>query len=179
MPTPRKNHAKWLRRTRRLHRYSGVTLFVFFFVIGVTSVLLGWKKQSNYLQPPTQKGTEAPLAEWLPTNELSLLAQTALSDSLGPGYSTAIDRMDYRPGKGTVKVLFHDHLQEVQLNGATGEVLSIGARRSDLIEQLHDGSIVGERFKVFYSTVLGLATVVFTVSGFWLWYGPKVMRRSR
>ena len=179
MPTPRKTHAKYLRRTRRLHRWSGVTLFVFFFVIGVTSVLLGWKKQSDYLQPSTHRGTELPLAEWLPADELLTIAQSTLTDSLGTVYSTDIDRMDYRPGKGTIKFLFRGHLQEVQLDGATGEVLSIGARRSDLIEQIHDGSIVSDAFKVVYSSVLGLATIVFTVSGFWLWYGPKVMRRSR
>ena len=174
----RQYHAKWLRRTRRVHRWSGITLFVFFFVIGVTSVLLGWKKQSDYLQPPTSRGSSTELADWLPAADLLARAQRALADSLGPDYSTEIDRMDYRPGKGSIKFLFEGHLQEVQLDGVTGEVLGIGARRSDLIEQIHDGSIVGESFKILYSSIMGLATVVFTVSGFWLWYGPKVMRRG-
>ncbi|NJC28350.1 PepSY domain-containing protein [Neolewinella antarctica] len=178
MPTRRQHHATWLRRTRRLHRWTGVTLFVFFFVVGVTSVLLGWKKNSEYLQPATRSGTATELTEWLPAAGLLTLAQTALTDSLGSNHPTEIDRLDYRPGKGIVKFLFKDHTWEVQLDGATGALLSIGVRRADLIEQIHDGSIVGDTFKVIYSSIMGLATVVFTVSGFWLWYGPKVMRRA-
>ncbi len=152
---------------------------MFFFVIGITSVLLGWKKDSGYLMPPTGRGSSTELGEWLPTDELLSIARSALTDSLGATYTTDIDRIDYRPGKGSVKFRFADHLQEVQLDGATGTVLSIGARRADLIEQIHDGSIVGDTFKLVYSSLMGLATIVFTVSGFWLWYGPKRMRRSR
>jgi uncharacterized iron-regulated membrane protein len=174
----RKQQAKVLRQTRQIHRWTGLALFVFFFIIGITSVLLGWKKDSTYLMPPTSRGSSTELADWLPAAELLAIAQTKLTDSLGSDYSTDIDRIDYRPGKGSVKFRFEGHLQEVQLDGATGQVLSIGARRADLIEQIHDGSIVGDTFKLVYSTLMGLATVVFTVSGFWLWYGPKRMRRK-
>ena len=176
--TRRQRQAKVLRHTRRIHRWSGLTLFVFFFVIGTTSVLLGWKKQSDYLQPSTARGSSTELAEWLPADQLLRLAQTALADSLGPDYATTIDRIDYRPTKGSIKFLFEGHYQEVQLDGATGKLLSLGTRRSDWIEHLHDGSLISEPFKVVYSTVMGLATVVFTVSGFWLWYGPRRMRKG-
>ncbi|MEJ2005854.1 MAG: hypothetical protein P8X57_13055 [Cyclobacteriaceae bacterium] len=57
-------------------------------------------------------------------------------------------------------------------------------RRSDFIENLHDGSIVdnianipGGYFKLFYTTLTGLALLTFTITGFWLWYGPKHMRK--
>ena len=175
----RQREVKLLRRTRRVHRWSGLTLFVFFFVVGVTSVLLGWKKDSAYLMPPTSRGSSTELSEWLPTDRLLIIAQRTVTDSLGEDYSTTIDRIDYRPGKGSIKFRFEDHLQEVQLDGATGAVLSVGARRADLIESIHDGSIVGDTFKLVYSTLMGLATVLFTVSGFWLWYGPKRLRRNR
>jgi len=72
------------------------------------------------------------------------------------------------------------------LDGATGEVLHVGKRNSDFIEQLHDGSYVDRllgsdlgAFKLFYTTVMGSALFVFCVTGFWLWYGPKRMRASR
>lgn len=178
-PTRRQQQAKWLRRTRRVHRWTGIMLFVFFFVIGVTSVLLGWKKDSAYIMPPTARGSSTELTEWLPAAVLTERAQSVVVDRLGAAYTTDIDRLDYRPGKGTVKVRFADHYAEVQLDGATGAVLSVGIRRADFIEQLHDGSIVSDPFKLVYSSLMGLATIVFTVSGFWLWYGPKVMRRTR
>lgn len=176
--TRRQRQAKVLRSTRSIHRWSGITLFVFFFIIGITSVLLGWKKNSDYLMPPTSRGSSTELAEWLPSDRLLSIAQSALIDSLGPGYSTEIDRIDYRPTKGSAKFRFDGHHQEVQLDGATGAVLSIGTRRSDFIESIHDGSVLGDTVKLVYSTVMGLATVVFTVSGFWLWYGPRRMRRG-
>ena len=177
-PTRRQKQARILRFTRRIHRWTGITLFVFFFVIGVTSVLLGWKKDSDYLMPPTSRGSSTELREWLPADRLLAIARTTLTDSLGPDYDPTIDRLDYRPDKGSVKFLFKDHYGEVQLDGATGEVLSIGIRRSDFIEQIHDGSIVSDPVKLVYSSIMGLATIVFTVSGFWLWYGPKRMRKT-
>ncbi len=175
--TRRQRQARVLRKTRQLHRWTGLALFLFFFVIGITSVLLGWKKNSDYLMPPTARGSSTELAAWLPPAELVTIAQAALANSLGPDYSPAVDRIDYRPDKGSLKFLFQDHYGEVQLDGATGEVLSVGIRRSDFIEQIHDGSIVSDPVKLVYSTLMGLATVIFTVSGFWLWYGPKRMRR--
>lgn len=175
--TRRRRQAKVLRRTRRLHRWTGLALFLFFFVIGITSILLAWKKDVDYLMPPTARGTQAELSEWLPADELLAIAQRTLQDSLGDEYGTEIDRMDYRPAKGTIKFRFEGHLQEVQLDGVTGKVLSLGARRADLIESIHDGSVVSQPIKVIYSTLMGLAVLVFTGSGFWLWYGPKRMRR--
>jgi len=36
----------------------------------------------------------------------------------------------------------------------------------------------GGQIKLFYTSVMGLALLVFTVTGFWLWYGPKRMRKA-
>ena len=165
----RQRRVKLLRLTRRVHRWTGLALFVFFFVVGVTSILLGWKKHSATLQPPTQRGSATELADWLPLDSLRVRAQAALP--------LEIDRMDVRPDRGIVKVLYASGHYEVQLDGATGAVLSRGRRHADWIEALHDGSIVSQPFKLVYSTLLGLALLVFTVSGFWLWYGPRVLRR--
>jgi uncharacterized iron-regulated membrane protein len=35
----------------------------------------------------------------------------------------------------------------------------------------------GDWIKLIYNTIMGLALILFTVTGFWLWYGPKRMRR--
>jgi hypothetical protein len=35
----------------------------------------------------------------------------------------------------------------------------------------------GNFFKVLVSSISGLALLIFTITGFWLWYGPKRMRR--
>jgi hypothetical protein len=68
----------------------------------------------------------------------------------------------------------------VQLDWTTGELLHIEKRRSDLIENIHDGSLLDylfktndEQIKLIYTSVMGTALLTFTISGFWLWYGPK------
>lgn len=168
-----------LRLTRKLHRWAGISLCVFFLIMGITGGLLGWKKHSD-LMPATGQGEATELTEWKPLAELGQLATAGLFKATGQ--LSEIDRMDVRPGKGIVKVLFKDDDLEVQIDGKTGAFLSVGRRHSDWIERLHDGSVVDDwlgiphgLFKVFYNTLMGGAVVLFTVTGFWLWYGPQRM----
>lgn len=173
----RKRQATVIRRFRRIHRYSGIFLFVFYFIIGITSVLLGWKKDSgDFILPKTRKGISADMQQWLPLDSLGSIAVGALPKGF------TLDRVDVRPDKGIAKFQFAEKNTEVQVDAASGEVLHVGRRHADLIEGIHDGSYVDELigtggvFKVIYSTTTGLALIVFTISGFWLWYGPKRMR---
>lgn len=183
MPTRRQRQAKLLRQTRKIHRWSGISLFVFFFVMAVTGVLLGWKKHAGeVIMPATYRGESTEMPTWLPLETLSDLAVMALRKERG--VNSVIDRIDVRPEKGSMKFLFKDQQLEVQLDAATGAVLSVGRRHNDWIEQLHDGSIVDDAlgipnglFKVFYNSLMGVALIGFTVTGFWLWYGPQRMRQ--
>lgn len=122
------------------------------------------------------------MSDWLPLDTLSQVATLALYEATGQ--RSSLDRIDVRPSKNIAKFLFKDRQQEVQLDLSTGQVRSIGRRHSDWIEQVHDGSIVDDWlgipngiFKVGYNTLMGVALVIFTVTGFWLWYGPRRMRK--
>ncbi|WP_127139235.1 PepSY-associated TM helix domain-containing protein [Flagellimonas oceanensis] len=181
----RKKQAKVLRIFRKVHRTTGALLFIFFLFISVTGLILGWKKNSNgYILPKTQIGTTADLQKWLPVDSLHTIACTTLHNEVSPELSLEIDRIDMRKEKGSVKFVFVDSFYEVQLDGATGNVLSIGQRRSDLFENIHDGSILDDYLgtdgyiKLVYSTVMGVSLLIFTITGFWLWYGPKRMRKA-
>lgn len=182
-PTKRQQQAQFIRSVRKIHRYTGLALFALFMVIAITGLLLGWKKNSNgYLLPKSKRGTSIVSTEWLSIDALQDRAQFVL-DSLTPTLDPTIDRIDIRPDKGMVKFTFKQHYQEVQLDCANGAILSFSKRRSDFIEQLHDGSIVdrqtgGSFVKLLYTTIMGLALLIFTLTGFWLWYGPKRMRKS-
>lgn len=182
-----KRQTKVLRDFRKVHRMTGAALFFFFFIIAITGLALGWKKHSaGTILPDTQKGTSTALADWLPLDHLAGQAIAAVEAQLPAGTSTVIDRMDVRPGKGVVKVRFEGHHWGVQVDGATGEVLQVAKRHSDWIEALHDGSIVegwlgigGGYFKLAYTSITGLALLLFTVTGFWLWQGPKRLRAAK
>ncbi|NDV44359.1 PepSY domain-containing protein [Flagellimonas sediminis] len=181
----RTKQAKILRIFRKVHRTTGALLFIFFFFISVTGLFLGWKKNSNgIILPETQKGTSVELKDWLPVDSLHTIACTVLHDLVSPDLSLELDRIDMRKQKGSVKFLFVDSYYEVQLDGATGKVLSVAQRKSDFLENVHDGSILDRYLdtngyiKLVYTTVMGVSLLLFTITGFWLWYGPKRMRQA-
>lgn len=183
----RQTQAKILRIFRKVHRATGAMLFIFFFIIALTGILLGWKSHSeNLISPQSYKGSSSNLQEWLPVDSLHKKAIIILKDSISSDLSSELDRIDIRKDKGMVKFIFENHTWEIQLDGATGAVLNIGKRHSDFIEDLHDGSVLDtwfntstKPFRVVYNSIMGLALLLFTITGFWLWYGPKRLKKHR
>jgi uncharacterized iron-regulated membrane protein len=179
--------AKILRTFRALHRRFASVLFAFFFIVAITGLLLGWKKHTgDVLQTRSYTGTTNDLSKWLSIDELNTHATKVLHDSISPDLSTDLDRIDIRKDKGMVKFIYARHFWEIQLDGATGKVLNINQRRSDFIEKIHDGSILdfygdtsNGQFKLTYTSLMGIGLLVFTITGFWLWYGPKRMRNQK
>jgi hypothetical protein len=181
-PTKRQKQARILRIFRKVHRTMGALLFSFFFIISISGILLGWKKNSGgYILAETQKGVSSNLADW---QSLDLLHQKAVGifrDSISP-----LDhRMEVRKDKGIVKFTFENSFWGIQLDGTTGKLLRIEIRRGDYIEKIHDGSLLdyyfetqNGQFKLIYTTIMGVALFIFTTTGFWLWYGPKRMRKN-
>lgn len=177
----KRKKARTIRLFRKIHRQTAVFLFVAFFIMAGTGLLLGWKKNSGgILLAPTEKGTSSNMAEWLPLDSLTNLAVTFLHDSVSASLSPEIDRIDVRPDKGIVKFTFTNHYKGLQVDGATGKILRVEQRVADLIEHMHDGTILDRIFetgngifKLIYSTVTGLALLIFTITGVWLWLGPK------
>ncbi len=181
----RPSQAKLLRTARKIHRTTGALLFVFFFIISITGIFLGWKKNSGgFLLSKTYSGSSTDFKVWLPMDSLYKDACRILHDSVSPNLSLELDRIDIRKNKGTVKFVFTDKYWGIQMDGATGKLLHIERRRSDFVENIHDGSILdvyfgtnGGEIKLVYTSIMGLALLVFTITGFWLWYGPKRMKK--
>jgi len=181
----KQQQAKILRLFRKIHRTTGALLFVFFFIVSITGFLLGWKKNTGGLiLAKTHVGSSTDLKNWLPIDSLNKIASRILHDSVSPELSQELDRIDIRKDKGMVKFIFKEKYWGIQLDGATGKLLHIERRRADFVENIHDGSIVDYyfktdgQFKLIYTTIMSLALLIFTVTGFWLWYGPKRMRRQ-
>ena len=176
--------AKKTRWWRNIHKSVSIVLLSFFLLTATTGIVLGWKKQTTLL-PKTSIGI-APNQpnRWLSIAELTTIAQTYVSDSLQK--NTAISRIDIRPEKGTVKFVFKNHFSEIQLDCASGLILSVATRNSDIIEKIHDGSILDywinedqSFFKLSYTSLLGLGLLTLSVSGFWMWINPKKIRRQK
>jgi uncharacterized iron-regulated membrane protein len=166
----------FLRKLRSLHKYIGVALAAFFLVTGVSGFLLGWKKNIEALQPKTFQGVSETLSGWKSFHEIAEVSKLAMDSILD---NPIIDRMDVRPGKGIVKVLFTEGYWEAQVDGTSGKVLSVEKRHSDWIEHVHDGSLISDGFKLVYTNVLGIGLCTLALTGLWLWYGPKVIRGAK
>lgn len=145
-------------------------------VSSITGLLLGWKKQVDLLQPPTKTGGSSNVADWVSYATVVRSANQAL-DSVQKG-TVAIERIDARPDKGIIKVVYVNYW-EVQVDGKTGKALTVAPRHADWIEHIHDGSILGEGFKLFYTNYIGWGLLIMSITGFWLWYGPRRIRRAK
>lgn len=182
----RKQQASLIRLFRKIHRTTGAILFVFFFLTAITGLTLGWKKNSGgYILPESFQGSSTDLKDWKSIDSLHAIACRIAKDSISPELSMELERIDARPDKGMVKFVFTDGYWGIQLDGATGNLLHIERRRSDFIENIHDGSVLdyifktnNEILKLVYTTIMGLSLLLFTITGFWLWFGPKMMKRK-
>lgn len=172
-------YIKSLRNFRKYHRYTGLFLAILVIISAITGVLLSFKKEIALIQPPTQKGVSKDLTSWRSIAELRDLATTALYQAHPEQNGNPVDRMDVRPSKGIVKVLFERDNWEVQIDGTNGEIKSIAKRYSDWIESLHDGSIISDGFKLVSMNTLGGGLLLLICSGIWLWYGPKKIREMK
>lgn len=169
-------YVKSLRRYRIFHRYFGISLAILLFISAITGFLLGWKKDIDLIQPPTQKGVSKDFKAWKPMHEIASLAEIALIETHPEQSENKISKMDARPSKGIVKVIFKKGYWEVQVDAVSGEVKSIAKRHSDWIEALHDGSIISDNFKLIAMNLLGIGLTILVLTGTWLWYGPKLIR---
>jgi uncharacterized iron-regulated membrane protein len=179
--------AKVLRGFRKVHRTLGAFLFVFFLVVSVSGLLLGWKKHSGgIILAKSYAGKSTDAKDWLPVHVLQEKANQIAREQISPDFKLDLDRIDFRPDKGMVKFVYLQDYWGVQLDCTTGELLHLERRRADFIENLHDASyfdnLLGTsngQIKLIYTSVVGLALLIFTITGFWLWFGPKRMRATR
>ena len=168
-----------LRRFRVWHRWLGSSLALLLVLSALTGVLLALKKDVAILQPPTQRGESKDLSEWQSLDQLAELAQRARVAAQPEQADNTIKRLDVRPTKGMVKVLFEQGFWEVQIDGQNGAILSIAKRHSDWIEALHDLSIVSDAFKLVSMNFLGWGLLVLSLTGLWLWYGARLVRKLK
>jgi uncharacterized iron-regulated membrane protein len=160
--------------SRKLHRWGALVVAAPFLVVLLSGLLLQWKKEVAWVQPPEQRGTgTVPVVSF----ERILAAVRTVPEAGVAGWAD-VDRLDVRPGKGVAKVQAVNGW-EVQVDLTTGAVLQAAYRRSDLIETLHDGSFFHDAAKhwVFFPTALVVLGLYLT--GLYLFYLPHGTRWAR
>lgn len=160
--------------TRRVHRWGAIAIGLPLLCIVTSGLLLQVKKQFPWVQPAEQRTTvPMPAVGW----DVILAAAKAMPEAGVQGWED-IERVDVRPSKGIMKVISNSRW-EAQLGLADGAVLQVAYRRSDLIEQLHDGSFFGDAAKLWIFLPSGMVLFALWMTGLYLWALPYLTRRKR
>ena len=160
--------------SRVSHRWGSIIALVPMTIIILSGIALQLKKESAYIQPPTQRGVGTePTIGFERILEVAKTVPEAEIESWED-----VDRLDVRPGKGVVKVRCKNRY-EVQIDAATGEILQVAIRRSDLIESIHDGTYLSDHFKLWVFLPAGIVLAVLVVTGVHLFLLPYLARRKR
>ena len=159
---------------RAFHRWASIVALLPMTIIIVSGIALQLKKESAYIQPPTQRGIGSQPS--ISFERILVVAKTVPQAEIGSWED--VDRLDVRPSKGMVKVRGKNGW-EVQIDTQTGEVLQVAVRRSDLIESIHDGSYFHDSFKLWVFLPAGVILVVLVITGVHLFSLPHLARRRR
>ncbi len=158
-----------------LHRWLGVTAGLVLLLSATTGFLLLLKKNFDWIQPSVVQGVPAAIEQLQP-----LPAVYAAVFALGlPAFRSEADiaRIDFRPAQRVHKVVsVHDHL-EVQVCASTLKVVGPKPRRSDWLEELHDGSWFGGFAHGWVMPAAACVLCFLSLSGYVMWLWPKWKRR--
>lgn len=165
---------KFNKANRLVHRWATVVVTLPLLVILLSGILLQWKKQAAWIQPATQQGTStSPTLGFPEILEIAREVEVAAINSWED-----IDRLDVRPDAGIIKVHAVNRW-EIQLDAATGDVLQVALRRSDLIESLHDGSFFHRHAKLWVFFPSAIALVLMLGTGVYMFVLPSLSRARR
>jgi len=167
-----KPHLRKLMRV--IHYWVSLAMLLTGGLVAVTGILLLLKKDVALLQPPVAAGSVAGAADV----GVDALFDAASDAAATPLSWSEIDRIDVRPSDGIAKVVTDEAL-EYQVDLHTLEVLSIGHRGADIIEQIHDGSVFSDAGKYLVMLPSGAALLILWASGVYLFFLPRFLRWRR
>lgn len=160
---------------RSLHRWAGLISSIFILLIAATGFLLATKGSFGWVRPPEQKGSE--ISSLSETVTLLKAAEAAYAHG-NPHIKTIkdIDRIDYRPKSNIFKIVSKEGYQEIQVDGATGEVLSVAFRTDQLAEDLHDLSYFSDGLHTYWLPIIAILLFTLGCSGIWIFFVPIYRR---
>ena len=166
---------KFSKLNRTTHNWLSIIVALPILLILVTGVLLVFKKDIGWIQPPSHKGQSLATPTIPMTDILAKVTATHPAKNLE---WHQFERIEFKPSKGIMKFITSD-FWEIQVDSTTGNILSVEKRRSDLIESLHDGSFFGRSVKYFVSFPTAIILLIISLSGLYMFFYPILKRRAR
>ncbi|WP_426358159.1 PepSY domain-containing protein [Pseudocolwellia sp. HL-MZ19] len=156
---------------RSTHKWASIIVAIPVLIIIVTGILLLIKKEFSYLQPASQSGVSN-----VPSIPFDVILQQAKSVEEAQVESwDSIDRLDVRPSKGIIKIRTNSQW-EIQLDSETAEILHVAYRRSDTIEQIHDGTYWQKNANLWLSLPVAITLLLISLTGLFLFFYPYYKR---
>ena len=154
----------WNKWSRKPPYWGAFIVLLPVLIISITGIFLQLKKDIDWIQPPTISGESAnnPSISFEEILEAAKKVEEANIRSWND-----IDRLDVRIDKGIVKVRSKNRW-EVQVDTNSGEVVHVAYRRSDIIEELHDGAWFHENVKLLIFLPSGIILFILWITGFYM-----------
>ena len=160
---------------RKIHHWGSIVIAVPLLVIIGAGLFLQLKKDVDWIQPPTQEGE----AVGIPAVTLAEMFETVKAiPEMDVARWEELERVDFKPDKGVVKFVSVTRW-EVQIDTATGEVLQLAYRRSDLIESIHDGSFFAGWTKHYLFLPAAIVLFVLWVTGMYMFFLPYFKKAQK
>lgn len=169
-----KSNVKWNILNRKVHYWGSAIVAIPILIIIVTGIILLFKKDIAWIQPPSEKGTKGS-----PTITFDKVLDIAKNIEITnvEGWSD-INRLDVRPKKGIIKIRTKSQW-EIQIDHQSGKVLSTNFRRSDIIESIHDGSFFHDNTKLWIFFPSAVILLFLWITGMWLFFVTIVAKRKK
>ncbi|MDI9636540.1 PepSY-associated TM helix domain-containing protein [Kamptonema cortianum] len=161
---------------RNVHKWIGVGACLFLAVLSLTGFLLAIKGQVDWIRPANSKGTAVEEYDEVIGPDQAMQAAFAKELS-GLATPADVDRLEYRVKDNIYKVLSKENYHEVQVDGSTGEVLSVGFRGDQLAEDIHDFSFFADFAHAWLLPGVAIGLFVLSISGVIMFLVPVIRRR--
>jgi uncharacterized iron-regulated membrane protein len=150
---------------RKIHHWGSIVIAIPLVIMIGAGILLMLKKEIEWIQPSTEKGSERVIVPMASMEDLFNAAKTI--EHAGFTSWDELERADLKPGKGIIKFVSATQW-EVQVDTATAKVLKVAERRSDIIESIHDGSYFADWMKLWLFLPAGIGLFILWLTGLYL-----------
>ncbi len=139
---------------RNIHRKISLYLVIPIGVILLSGIVLQLRNQFEWIQPALIQG-EAGNGSLI--GPIEIIQQLKIS-------KTDVDQIIYKPAKNNVSLRLKSG-EEIQLDPKSGKVLKRAIRRTNLLIDIHQGSIIGPLGQYGVYIVSGLGLLLLYLSG--------------
>lgn len=159
---------------RKWHRVISIFIALPFLITVITGILLISRSFNPWVQPQNRVESKSELK--ISFEQILAAAKTVPEAQVNSWQD--IGQIDARPGNGSIHVRTKNSW-DIQIDGATGQVLANGYRRVSLITALHEGEYFGKfiHFGIFLPMALGVLFLL--VSGVVIYLQPLFKRKAR